>query len=158
MSTQSATLEAPAATATTGTLVQPYIFFNGRCEEAFEFYKNAVGAVEIMKMHFNEAPEKCDNIPEANGNKVMHMSFRIGQSEVLASDGMCDEAAKFEGFSLTISTPNDAQTKKFYDALLEGGQPIMPLAKTFWASSYGMLKDKFGVCWMVMTTTMPPQQ
>jgi PhnB protein len=130
--------------------VNPYLMFNGRCEEAMEFYKSAVGASDAHMIRFSEAP------PDAGGagqrpppDKIMHANFRIGGSTILASDGECGGTARFEGFSLSINAASDAEAKKIFDALARDGQVRMPLAKTFWTSSFGMLVDKFGVGWMV---------
>ncbi|PTY04202.1 VOC family protein [Verrucomicrobia bacterium LW23] len=133
-------------------VVQAYLFFDGKCEEAFEFYKRAVEAKENVILRFKDSPEPCEGASGIDGNKIMHMSFTIGDTEVMASDGMCEGKIKHDGFSLAISTPSDAKTSEYFNALVAGGEVIMPVAKTFWSSSYGMLKDKFGVTWMVMTT------
>ena len=132
--------------------VQPYVFFDGCCEEALEFYKKALGAEVTMLMRFKECPEtpKEGMVPPGSEDKVMHASFRIGETEILASDGNCRGKTSFDGFSLTINVANDAEAKKTFDAMVDGGQVVMPLGKTFFASQFGMLVDRFGVHWMVI--------
>jgi len=131
-------------------LVQPYLFFDGRCEEALEFYKKAIGAEVEMLMRFKDSPEPpppgCGPV---DGNKVMHATVRIGDSSVLASDGKAEGKAKFEGFSLSLTVPNEADADKAYNALAQGGQVMMPLTKTFFSPRFGMLTDRFGMGWMV---------
>jgi PhnB protein len=128
--------------------VEPYLSFEGRCEEAINFYKTAVGAEVIMMSRFKEAPDQS-MMPPGTGDKVMHASLRVGDSTVMASDGRCLGKASFEGTSLSLTADNDADAKRLFNALADGGQIHMPLAKTFFASSFGMVADKFGVPWMV---------
>jgi PhnB protein len=130
--------------------VQPYLFFEGRCEEAIEFYRSAVGAEVSTLMRFKEAPDQAAMNP-GNDEKVMHAHLKIGESAVLMSDGRCGGNASFAGFSLTLSVGSEAEAAKAFDALTVGGQVTMPLAKTFFASQFGMLTDRFGVTWMVMS-------
>lgn len=131
--------------------VQPYLDFNGRCEEAIEFYKKALGATVQMLMRFKDCPEPCpDGMDPAAANKVMHASLRIGDSTVMASDGRCKGQAAFAGISLTLTAPNDAEAGRRFKALSDGGQVTMPLTKTFFSSSFGMVTDRFGVSWMVI--------
>ncbi|MBX7157615.1 MAG: VOC family protein [Verrucomicrobiae bacterium] len=131
-------------------LIQPYLFFNGNCEEALEFYKNAVGAKVEMLMRFKDSPEPPPpgRVPSGYENKVMHASFRIGESVLMASDG-CGESENFKGFSLSLSVATEAEAKRAFDVLAVGGQVTMPLAKTFWSPCFGMLTDRFGMGWMV---------
>jgi PhnB protein len=130
--------------------VQPYLIFGGRCEEAINFYRNAVGAEVEMLMHFKDNPEPPQpNCPMPPSDKVMHASIRIGNNSVLVTDGRCQEAHKFEGFSLSLTTSNEAEAKKFFTALSDGGKVELPLMKTFFSPSFGMLADKFGVSWMI---------
>jgi PhnB protein len=129
--------------------VNPYLFFDGKCEEALEFYKAKIGAKVGALMRFGEAPDQSQMNPESK-NKVMHSEFQVGETKILASDGYCKGAPRFEGFSLTIQCANDAEAAKLYNALGEGGQVTMPLGKTFFATSFGMVTDKFGVGWMVI--------
>jgi PhnB protein len=131
--------------------IQPYLFFSGRCEEAIEFYRKAIGAEVDMVMHFNESPEPMPPgvLQEGFEAKVMHASFRVGDATILCSDG-CDDKTAFSGFSLALHVPTEAAADQAFAALAEGGEVQMPLAKTFWSPRYGMVKDKFGISWMVM--------
>lgn len=131
--------------------VQPYLFFAGRCAEALEFYEQALGAKVRMKMRFDESPDAVPKgmLQAGFAKKIMHASFTIGSTTIMASDG-CDDKSKFEGFRLTLSVPSEAAADLAFDALAEGGQVDMPLCETFWATRYGMVTDKFGVGWMVM--------
>jgi len=133
-------------------LVQSYLFFDGRCEEAIEFYKRALGAKVEMLMRFKDSPEPAQPgmVPPGAENKVMHSSFRIGDSVVMASDGRCMGKPSFQGFSLSISVPNQAEADRVFAALGDGGQVQMPLTKTFFSPKFGMVADKFGVSWMVI--------
>ncbi len=132
-------------------LVQPYLFFGGRCEEALEFYRTAIGAEVQMLMHYKDSPEPPapGTMPECFEEKVMHARFRVGGSELMASDGMCDGQANFEGFSLSITVFDEAEADRVFAALGAGGLVTMPLERTFWAPKFGMLQDRFGVGWMV---------
>ena len=131
-------------------LVQSYLFFDGRCEEAIEFYKKALGAKVDMLMRYKDSPEPSPPGKNVAGDKVMHASFRIGETQVMASDGYNSGKPGFQGFSLSITVPDEANAKKCFDALAEGGSVQMPLTKTFYSPSFGMLADRFGVAWMVM--------
>jgi PhnB protein len=130
--------------------VQSYLFFNGRCEEAIEFYKKTLGAKVEMLMRFKDAPgdHKCTPGTE---EKVMHSSLRIGDTMVMASDGMAQGKTEFKGFSLTLNAKDNAEADRLFGALSEGGQVHQPLVETFFSPRFGMLADKFGVGWMVMT-------
>jgi PhnB protein len=133
-------------------LVQPYLFFDGRCEEAIEFYRRAVGAEVTMLMRFKDSPEPQPPgmVPPGAENKVMHASFRIGDSTVMASDGRCMGRPAFQGVSLSLTVADDAEAERRFASLSEGGQVQMPLAKTFFSSRFGMVADRFGVSWMVI--------
>jgi PhnB protein len=137
-------------------LIQPYLFFNGRCEEAVAFYKSALGAEVEMVMHYKDSPEPPPpgKAPDGWENKVMHASFRVGGSTIMASDG-CGDSKGFGGFSLSLAVATEAEADKAFSALSEGGQVTMPLGKTFWSPRFGMLTDKFGIGWMV--SVVPPQ-
>lgn len=137
------------STSTPSMLVQPYLFFGGRCEEALEFYRSAVGAEVERLVRYNESPEPNPQLPSCFSDKVMHASFRVGGSTLMASDGMCEGNANFEGFSLSITVRDEAAADRTFAALAEGGLVTMPLEKTFWAPKFGMLQDRFGVGWMV---------
>ena len=131
--------------------IEPYLFFNGRCEEAVEFYKKALGAEGVVLMRFKESPEPPPPgmIPTGSENKIMHASFRVGDTMVMASDGRCTGQTDFQGFCLSITAANEAEAEQKFAALSEGGQVQMPLAKTFWSPRFGMGADRFGVGWMV---------
>ncbi len=131
-------------------LIQPYLMFGGRCEEALEFYRNALGAQVDMLMRFSESPDPTPPgmLPPGFENKVMHASFRIGDNVLMASDG-CEVGAKFKGFSLSIAVATEAEADHFFNALSDGGQVQMPLTKTFWSPRFGMLTDRFGIAWMI---------
>jgi PhnB protein len=131
--------------------VQPYLFFDGRCEDAAEFYRRALGAEVTMLMRFKDSPEppNPDMCPPGAADKVMHMSLRIGDTMVLASDGECRGKPTFQGFSLSLTVPSEAEAERRFAALAEGGQVQMPLAKTFFSPRFGMVADRFGVSWMV---------
>ncbi|MGB7344731.1 MAG: VOC family protein [Pirellulaceae bacterium] len=138
-------------------LVQPYLFFSGRCEEALAFYEQTLGARVSMKMRFSESPEPFPDgmVPAGFENKIMHASFSVGEMMLMASDG-CDENKGFEGFRLSLSVSTENQAEELFNALAEGGNVDMPLTQTFWSPRYGNVTDKFGVGWMVMVIT-PPQ-
>ena len=133
--------------------IQPYLYFNGRCEEALEFYGTVLGAEKMMLMRFKDSPEPPPpgTLPPGSEKKVMHASFRIGETTLMASDGRCTGKPSFDGFSLSVTARDDAEAKRLYTALGEGGQVQMPLTETFYASSFGMVADRFGVSWMVIT-------
>ena len=137
--------------------VQPYLFFSGRCEEALAFYKAKLGATVDMMMRHSESPQPPPPGTLAPGfeNKVMHATFHIGNTTLMASDG-CDEKGKFEGFRLALSVANEAEADRAFAGLAEGGQVQMPLTKTFWSPRFGMVTDRFGVGWMVSVAVEPP--
>jgi len=134
----------------TTRLIQPYLFFAGRCEEALAFYRSALGAEVEMLMHYKDSPEPHEpgRLPPGFESKVMHCTFRIGGSTLMASDG-CDVNLKFSGFSLSIPTRTEAEAHRIFSALADGGQVQMPLSKTFWSPCFGMVIDRFGIGWMV---------
>jgi PhnB protein len=129
--------------------VQPYLFFDGRCEEALEFYKKALGAEVEMLMRFKESPDPASG-PAGSGEKVMHSAFKIGDTTVMASDGHCAGKPTFQGFALSVHARDGAHAERLFAALAEGGQVQMPLGKTFFSPSFGMVADRFGVSWMVI--------
>lgn len=129
--------------------VQPYLFFDGRAEEALEFYRSKLGAKVEMLMRFKESPEPMPG-GAPPGDKVMHACLRIGDTAVMASDGNCAGRPSFQGFSLSLNARDAAEAKRLFDALGEGGQVQMPLGKTFFSPAFGMLADRFGVSWMVV--------
>jgi len=135
-------------------LVQPYLFFDGRCEEALDFYKEALGAEVIMLMRHNENPDGPAgraHLPPGSEEKAMHASFKVGETTLMASDGMCGGNAKFAGVSLTITVPNAAEADRVFAALGDGGQVQMPIGPTFFSPRFGMVADRFGVSWMIIT-------
>lgn len=133
-------------------IVQPYLFFDGRCEEAVEFYRSALGAEVTMLMRYKDSPDPPPPGMVAPGseNKVMHTSFHIGETTVMASDGQCQGRPNFQGFSLSLTVPNEAEAERLFAALADGGQVQMPLTKTFFSSRFGMVADRFGVPWMIV--------
>lgn len=134
----------------TKALIQPYLMFGGRCEEALEFYRSALDAQIDMMIRFKDSPEPPPPgmLSPGSENKVMHASFRIGNNVIMASDG-CEEGQRFSGFSLSLAVATEAEADRFFAALSDGGQVQMPLAKTFWSPRFGMLIDRFGISWMI---------
>jgi PhnB protein len=132
------------------TIVQSYLFFGGRCDEALEFYRTALGAEVDFLMRYKESPEPLPpgRIPPGFENKVMHATFHIGGTTLMASDG-CEAGPRFAGFSLSLAVPTQAEADRAFAALAAGGQVTMPLTKTFWSPCFGMLTDRFGIGWMV---------
>jgi len=132
--------------------IQPYLFFNGRCEEALNFYKTAIGAEIGMFMRFKEGPNggECPGGQRPDPELVMHSTFTVKGATVMASDGMGVGGPKFEGFSLSLTAANEAEAQKFFAALSEGGKVTLPLTKTFYSPCFGMLEDRFNVGWMII--------
>lgn len=132
--------------------IQPYLFFDGRAEEAAAFYREAVGAEVTALMRFGEHKEACESgmVPPGSEDKVMHMSLRVGDTEFMASDGSCAGAPSFQGFSLALTAPDAGAAEKLFAALGDGGEVQMPLAETFFSPRFGMVADRFGVSWMVV--------
>jgi PhnB protein len=133
--------------------VEPYLFFDGRCEEAIDFYRRALGAEVTMLMRWKDCPEQPKNkdmIPPGSENKVMHARLQIGHAAVMASDGRATGKPNFQGFALSISAANEAEADRVFNALADGGQVQMPLGKTFFSPRFGMVADRFGVSWMVL--------
>jgi PhnB protein len=137
--------------------VQPYLSFDGRCEEAVEFYRGALGAEVLMLMRFkdNPEPEEHGKLPPGAGNKVMHVCFRIGETELMASDGQCAGRPSFQGFSLSVSVADEAEADRVFANLAAGGQVQVPLTTTFFSPRFGIVADRFGVSWMV---TVAPEK
>lgn len=131
--------------------IQPYLFFNGRCEEALDFYRGALGAEVEMLMRFRDSPEPPPPgvCPPGSDDKVMHACFRIGETVVMASDGRCTGQPDFQGFSLSLNAPTETEAERLFGALAEGGEIRMPMMKTFFSPRFGMVADRFGVSWMV---------
>lgn len=131
--------------------VQPYLFFEGRCEEALNFYRQALGAEVTMLMRYkdNPEPQAPGMCPPGSENKVMHSSFNIGQTMLMASDGLCQGKPSFQGFSLSLTVADAAEAERLFGVLADGGQVQMPLGKTFFSPMFGMTADRFGVSWMI---------
>lgn len=130
--------------------VEPYLIFAGRCDEALAFYQQAVGAVPVMVMRFRESPEPpARPLPPDWDDKVMHCGFRVGDTLVMASDGMSNETPSYAGVMLSLTADSEAQARRQFAALSEGGSVIMPMGPTFWSACFGMCSDRFGVHWMV---------
>ena len=131
--------------------VQPYLFFDGRCEEAIEFYRKALGAEVGMLMRYKDSPEPQPGmVPPGSENKVMHACLRIGDTSLMASDGSCQGQPSFQGFSLSLTVSTNAEAERLFRVLADGGETRMPLTKTFFSSRFGMLADRFGVGWMIV--------
>ncbi len=132
--------------------IEPYLFFNGRAEEAIEFYRKALGAEVQTLMRFSESPDPVPEgmIPPGFENKVMHSSITVGGASVMISDGDSSAAPAFSGFALALEADDGEQLRSWFDALSEGGQVKMPVGKTFFAEHFGMVSDKFGVDWMLI--------
>src|SRR4051812_38341465 len=126
------------------TLVQPYLFFGGRCAEALEFYRSAISAQVDFVMHYKDSPHPTPPgmLPAGFENKIMHATFRVGAATLMASDG-CEVGQTFAGFSLSLSVSTQAEDDGAFAALSSGGQVKMPLTKTFWSPCFGMLTDRF---------------
>jgi PhnB protein len=133
--------------------VEPYLFFDGRCEEAIDFYRRALGAEVTMLLRWKDCPEQPKNkdmIPPGSENKVMHARLKIGEAAVMASDGRATGKPSFQGFALSVSAANEAEADRVFNALADGGQIQMPMGKTFFSPRFGMVADRFGVSWMVL--------
>lgn len=133
--------------------VEAYLMFDGRCEEALEFYRQKLGAEVTSLLRFKDNPEppNPEMGPASPPDKVMHSSFKVGETTIMASDGRCRQEPRFDGFCLTISVPTVAEAERLFAALSDGGQVQMPLTKTFFSPGFGMVADKFGVNWMLLT-------
>ncbi len=138
---------------TQNKMVQPYLFFEGRCEEALEFYRVALGAEVLMLMRYKESPDPTMGSP-GNGDKIMHASVRIGETTLLASDGRCEGPASFQGFALSLTVPTEAEADRLFAELAKGGQVQMPLTKTFFSPRFGMVSDRFGISWLIIVATL----
>jgi len=137
--------------------VQSYLSFEGRCDEAIAFYKKALGAEVVQLMRYSDAPQMPTGEAEAGcaggaptADKVMHSVLRIGETELMASDGRCSGQPEFKGIMLALTAATDAQARQWFDALADGGQVMQPLTPTFFSSSFGMLTDRFGIGWLLV--------
>ena len=153
--TKTLIIETTMSTTKENRSIQPYLFFNGRCEEALEFYRRAIGAELEMMTRFKDSPEPppLGTLAPGFDNKIMHTSFRVGATQVMASDGCAAAPSTFQGFSLSLSVGNETEADRAFAALADGGKVAMPLGKTFWSPRFGMLEDRFGVGWMII---VPP--
>jgi len=133
---------------------QIYLFFDGRTEEALDFYKKTLGVEVEMLMHFKDAPppEARQGCAPGSENKVMHSCFKLGDQRVMASDGRNEGKPNFQGFALSLAAKDEAEADRLFSALGQGGQVQMPLMKTFFSPKFGMVQDKFGVGWMVLVS------
>lgn len=129
--------------------VEPYLFFEGRCDEALEFYRTVLGAEVTELMRYKESPDPGMRTPETD-DKVMHANLRIGGTHVMASDGRCQGGPAFQGFGLSLAVDEAAEAERLFAALMDGGKVMMPLTKTFYSPRFGMVTDRFGVLWMVI--------
>ena len=130
--------------------VQPCLFFDGRCEEALDFYCKALGGQVTALMRYQDNPEPPPPGNTMAGDKIMHANLQIGETQIMASDGQRSGEGLFKGFSLSIEAATDAEAQRLFDALAEGGQIQMPFGPTFFATAFGMVADRFGVGWMVI--------
>jgi len=130
--------------------IEPYLNFGGRCEEALQYYGKALGGEVVMMMRFKDSPEPCEGAPAMDPNKIMHGAVKIGETTLMATDFGCSESSGFSGFSLSLSAGDEAEAKKFFSALSDGGKVEMPLGKTFFSPCFGLVTDKFGISWMVI--------
>lgn len=137
--------------------VQTYLYFNGACEEALAFYREALGAEVLMQMRFDQAPQPLPpgSLPPGFETKIMHASVRIGSTVLMASDGCSNAGLSFTGFALSLSLESEAAAARAFAALAAGGSIQMPLEKTFWSPCFGILTDRFGVSWMITVATNP---
>ena len=133
--------------------VEPYLFLDGRCEEALEFYKKAIGAEVTALIRFKDSPDPTMVHGGADPNKILHAVFRVGETAIMTSDGRNQGKPSFQGFALSIVVKTEAETKKLFDALAQGGRVEMPLTKTFFSPSFGMVVDRFGIMWMILVPT-----
>lgn len=134
--------------------ITPYLFFEGRAEEAMAFYAEALGAEVTMRMRFSEAPDPPPPgmLPPGSENRIMHAELRIAGEPLMVSDGGCAGAAAFAGFGVSLPAADAAQAQRWFDALAAGGAVQMPIGPTFWSPAFGMVKDRFGVLWMIGVT------
>jgi PhnB protein len=143
--------------------LNPYLCFEGRCGEAIEFYKQAVGAEVVFSMPFSEVPQAAQNEQQGCGanmkpDSICHAEVKIAGATIFMSDGMCSGHAEFKGITLSLSVENDEQVKERFAALSEGGTVHMAPHQTFFASLWGVCADKFGVGWMVRSPAPVPAE
>ncbi len=134
--------------------VQPYLSFEGRAQEAIDFYQSALGAKVEVIMHFKDAPPDMQaHMPHKD--KIMHAAFKVGDTTIMASDGQCNGKSQFSGVTLTLNATSSGEAEKLFNALAAGGKVNMPMSETFFAHRFGMVADKFGVGWMVLNPKTP---
>lgn len=131
--------------------IQPYLFFNGRCEEAIHHYQQTLDAELLMLMRYKESPtpHQPGMAPDGFDDKVMHASLQIGESVLMLSDGNNPDGPDFNGFFLSLGLADEAEVRRRFTALAKGGDVVVPLAPTFWSPCFGMLHDRYGVGWMI---------
>ncbi|MES2037070.1 MAG: VOC family protein [Pseudomonadota bacterium] len=130
--------------------VETILAFGGHSEAAIRFYTEALGAEVIGMMRWKDSPDPALRMVSPDPDKIMHASFRIGSTTLMASDGVETlSQPDFKGFTLNLEARDDAEAKQFFAALSNGGKVQMPLAKAFWTSLSGMVVDRFGLSWMV---------
>lgn len=126
--------------------LNPYLFFNGDCEEALNFYKDILHG-EIASMNYFEGSPM--EVPKEYEKKVMHAELRFGDNTIYASDGHPEQPKQAAGnITLSIGMDNPDDMDQYFNALSEGGQVMMPLEETFWGAKFGMFTDRFGISWM----------
>jgi PhnB protein len=129
--------------------IDPYLNFNGNCEEAFHFYEKALGGKIEMLLKYNQAPAGGGPTPPGFENKVMHVRLSVGQQIIMASDAPPGHFSPMQGFNVSLMFDDKAQAERVFNALADKGKVMMPFAQTFWAEGFGMLTDRFGTPWMV---------
>lgn len=136
--------------------IEPYLFFNGHCDAAIDFYKRVFGAEQVLLMRYRDSPEAPPMaLPPGWEDKVMHASVQIGETMLMASDGCVDGTAEFKGVSLSVTMPDADTAAKVFTALADGGEVTMPLRNTFFAPRFGMVTDRFGIGWMISVREQP---
>lgn len=133
--------------------IQPYLFFNGQCDQAIAYYTEILGAQLIEKHTYADAPpgSSSPDCPTPPSHLIMHAMLKIGDSIVLVSDGRGEGAMKFDGFFLTLLVHDVQQGRKLHQAILNQGKELMPYMPTFYSPGFGMVTDRFGVGWMIYT-------
>lgn len=132
-------------------VLNPYLNFNGNTEEVFNFYKSVFGGEFAMLMRFSNTPPEM-NMPESEGNKIMHVALPIGKGSMLMGSDVPDaypKATTGTNFYISVTADSEEQANQIFNGLAAGGNVGMPLGKAFWGSLFGMLTDKFGINWMV---------
>lgn len=143
------------------TQVQTYLYFDGKCDEALAFYRDTVGAEILQLMRYRDMPlqpgsDTCveQSMPPGCEDKVLHCSFRIGATELMASDGFCAGKPVFEGFALSLVLKDKDTVERTFARLAEGGEVRVPVDKTFFSPAFGLVVDRYGILWNVLA--VPP--